>query len=183
MQRHALRNTEDMANLSIPLNEMTSFDLPKVCVITGSTQNVGFHPVKFQWYPRWIAVFAFAPLIMVIVMLILMRRAKGELPFSEDAWAAWKKGKLLMGLSAVGSIVLAGAGIAALANRLEAVGAVALLAAVALPIVIGVKFLAGRGPTCLRIGEAHLELKIKSDSAALAIERHLAGGARDKAAA
>ena len=82
-----------MANISIPQNEMTSFDLPKVCIVTGDTQNVQFRPVKFQWYPRWIGVFGIAPLIMVILLAVLMRRAKGELPFSDAAWDAWKKGK------------------------------------------------------------------------------------------
>lgn len=170
-----------MATLSIPENEMTSFDLPKVCIVTGSTQNVSFRPVKFQWYPRWIGVFAMAPLIMVIVMMILMRRAKGELPFSDEAWDAWKKGKMLMALGAVASIVLAGAGIALLANRLEAVGALLLLLAVVAPIVIGVKFLKGRGPTCTKIADGRIELKIKSDSAAEAIRRHLEGGGRKAA--
>lgn len=172
-----------MATLSIPENEMTSFDLPKVCIVTGSSQNVSFRPVKFQWYPRWIAVFAMAPLIMVIVMMILMRRAKGELPFSDEAWDAWKKGKILMALGSVGAIVLLAAGIAALANGVEAVGALLLIAAVVVPIVIGVKFLMGRGPTCTRIADGRIELKIKSDAAAEAIRRHLDGGGRKNAPA
>ena len=170
-----------MATLSIPENEMTSFDLPKVCVVTGSTQNVSFRPVKFQWYPRWIAGFAVAPLIMLIVMVVLLRRAKGELPFSDEAWDAWKKGKMLMALSIVGAFVLFGAGIAALANDLAIVGGPLLLAAFVEPIVIGVKFLAGRGPTCTRIADGRIELKIKSDSAAEAIRKHLDGGGRKSA--
>jgi hypothetical protein len=172
-----------MATLSIPENEMTSFDLPKVCIVTGSRQNVAFRPVKFQWYPRWIGGFAIAPLIMIVLMMVLMRRAKGELPFTDEAWEAWRKGKLLMALGSVGAIVLAGAGIAALANRLEAVGAVLLLAAVALPIVIGVKFLMGRGPTCTKIADGRIELKIKSETAAQEIQRHLEGGSGKSASA
>jgi hypothetical protein len=170
-----------MATLSIPENEMTSFDLPKVCIITGSSQNVSFRPVKFQWYPRWIGVFGIAPLIMIIMMMVLMRRAKGELPFSDEAWEAWKKGKMMMALGTVGAIVLFGGGIAALANRMEAVGALMMVAAVVAPIVIGVKFLMGRGPTCTRIGDGRIDLKIKSDAAAEAIRRHLEGGGRKSA--
>lgn len=167
-----------MATLSIPENEMTSFDLPKVCIVTGSNQNVSFRPVKFQWYPRWIGVFGIAPLIMIIMMAVLMRRAKGELPFTDEAWEAWKKGKMLMALSVVAAIVLLGAGIAALANNIPALGAILMIGAIALPIVIGVKFLAGRGPTCTKIADGRIELKIKSDSAADAIRRHLDGGGR-----
>ena len=170
-----------MATLSIPENEMTSFDLPKVCIVTGSTANVSFRPVKFQWYPRWIGVFGIAPLIMIIMMAVLMRRAKGELPFSDEAWEAWKKGKMLMVLSVVAALVVFGAGIAALVNRVEALGVVLMIAAFVLPIVIGVKFLKGRGPTCTKIADGRIELKIKSDSAAEAIRRHLDGGGRKAA--
>ncbi len=170
-----------MATLLIPENEMTSFDLPKVCIITGSNQNVAFRLVKFQWYPRWIAVFSFAPLIFVIVMLILLRRANGELPFCDEAWEAWKKGKLLMALSAVGSAVLAGFAIAAVANNLEVVGLPMLLAAVVVPIVVYVRLLKDRGPTCLKIADGRIELKIPSASAAEMISRHLDGGGRKTA--
>ena len=170
-----------MATLSIPENEMTSFDLPKVCIITGSNQNVSFRPVKFQWYPRWIAMFGVAPLIMVILVAVLMRRAKGELPFSEEAWNAWKKGKLLTALSAVGGIAVIGAGIAALANDIPALGALLLLAGIAAPIVIGIIFLRGRGLTCTKIADGYIELTLKSDSGAEAIRRHLEGGGRKAA--
>ncbi len=167
-----------MANISIPQNEMTSFDLPKVCIVTGDTQNVQFRPVKFQWYPRWIGVFGIAPLIMVILLAVLMRRAKGELPFSDAAWAAWNKGKMMLALSIVGGILLFGGGIAALANRMEGLGALMLLSGIVVPIVLGIVFLAGKGPTCLKIDNGYVELKIKSDSAAEMIRRHLQGGGR-----
>ncbi len=167
-----------MATLSIPENEMTSFDLPKVCVVTGSTQNVSFKPVKFQWYPRWIGAFGVIPLLMIILMTVLMRRAKGELPFTEEAWVAWQKGKLLMIVSVLGALVLLGAGIAALGNNVPALGAVLILAAIALPIFVGIRFLKGRGPTCLKIADGRIDLKIKSDAAAAAIRQHLDGGGR-----
>ncbi len=169
-----------MANLAIPENEMTSFDLPKVCIITGSNQNVSFKPVKFQWYPKWIGVFGIAPLIMIILMMVLMRRAKGELPFTEEAWAAWQKGKMLMIVSVFGSLVLLGAAIAAFGNNVG-VGALLLIAAIGLPIFVGIKFLAGRGPTCLKIADGRIDLKIKSDAAATAIRQHLDGGGRRSA--
>ncbi len=167
-----------MAQISIPQNEMSSFDLPKVCIITGETENVQFRPVKFQWYPRWIGVFGMAPLIMIILLALLMRRAKGELPFSDAAWEAWKKGKMMLALGIVGCIVLLGAGGAAVANRMEGLGVLMFLAGIVLPIVVGVVFLAGRGPTCTRIDAGYVELKIKSDAAAEQIRRHLQGGGR-----
>lgn len=172
-----------MANISIPENEMTSFDLPKVCIVTGETANVQFRPVKFQWYPRWIGVFGIAPLIMIILLLVLMRKAKGELPFSDAAWAAWQKGKLMLTFSIIGGIALFFGGIAAIGNRAEGVGLLLILAGIVVPIVLGIVFLAGKGPTCLKIADGYIELKIKSDSAAEQIRRHLEGSGRGAKAA
>lgn len=165
-----------MAIISIPENEMTSFDLPKTCIITGRSENVSFRPVQFQWYPRWIAALGIAPLIMIIVMMLMMRRAKGELPFSEEAWNAWKKGKMLMAVAVLGSMALIAAAIAAFANNLAPVGLVLILMAIAEPITMSILFLKGRGPVCQKIADGRVELRVPSDEAAEIFKRHIDGG-------
>jgi hypothetical protein len=85
-----------LATVEIPVNEMSSFDLPKVCLVTGATENVVFKPVKFSWYPRWIAVFILVGWpIALILALTLTKRVKGELPFTEEAYRRWKAQSLL----------------------------------------------------------------------------------------
>jgi hypothetical protein len=49
--------------ITIPSNELNSFGLPPVCVVTGSREGVVFKPVKFSWYPRWVSYLA--PLALV----------------------------------------------------------------------------------------------------------------------
>jgi hypothetical protein len=171
-----------MAVVQIPVNELTQFDLPKVCVVTGRTDGVVFKPVKFQWYPRWIAVFAFAPLIMVIVMMALMRRVKGELPFTEEAHAAWRKGQLMLTLSIVGAFVLFFGAMGAFGNNVPVLGLLMLAAAVGTPIFVGVR-VRGRGVSCLKIADGSIALKIPNEGAAMQLSEHLRGSAGRKAAA
>jgi hypothetical protein len=163
-------------NVDLAINEMTEFDLPRVCVITGNTEGVIFKDVKFQWYPRWIGAFGIAPIIMIIMMSILMRRAKGKLPFTEAAWDAWQRGKILMGLSIVVGIAMLFGGIF-LMEKSGAAGGLLLFLAVALPIAVGVTQLRGKGVTCIKIDKTTLQLKFPSDEAANKFRAHLRGGA------
>ena len=133
--------------------------------------------MKFQWYPRWISILACAPLLAVIVMMILMRRTNGTLPFSADAWAAWKKGKLIFALTLLVAIL---AGIPVMAIAGDQFGLVAVFAILALviaaPIAAWVTFLRNRGPVCTKIDKGLTFLKIPSDSTAQRIQQHLSAG-------
>jgi hypothetical protein len=163
-----------MSTASIPISELTSFDLPPVCVVTGSSDKVLFRPVKFQWYPRWVAGFAIAPVIMVILMLVLTRRAKGELPFCDEGWERWQRAKRFAGVSvAVFILGLVSAGIA-MAEDAPVVALVVFLASFTLLIVFATRA-GGRGPVATRIDRTHLTLKLPSAAAAQRINTHLAG--------
>ncbi|MBI3181766.1 MAG: hypothetical protein HYZ28_06450 [Myxococcales bacterium] len=166
-----------MAKIVIPDNELNSFDLPRVCVVTGATEGVVFKPVKFSWYPRWVVVLVLVNVLLAaIVAMILTKRVKGELPFTEEAYAAWRKGRVLFGLSIGFALAALVGGIAALANELGPLGGVLMLAALAVPIAVGVVFLRGKGVACVEIAKGHTTLKIPSGEAAMQIERHLRAG-------
>lgn len=176
-----------MTPVSIPLNEMTAFDLPKVCVATGSRDNVIFKPVKFQWYPRWIAVFAIAPIIMIIVMLVMMRRAKGELPFTEAAWKQWQTNKRVGGVGSIAAIVFFFGGIATLGSTSPGqdppfLFAFLLFVAGIAALAVAVRVARKGGPMAVKIDDKFIVLNLPDAGAAAAISEHLVGGAQRRTA-
>lgn len=169
-----------MHYVEIPSGELNEFDLPAICVVTGARQGVVFKPVKFSWYPRWIGFLVlFNLLIALIVASVMTKRVKGTLPFTEEAWSLWKRGQVIMGLSAAATIGLLVAAIALLAsNGSESLGMVALISAVALPVAAWFFFLRGRGPQVRRIDKERIALAIPSAPAAHAITGHFLAGLR-----
>ena len=167
-----------MATIQIPSQEMTEFDLPRVCVITGDTEGVVFKDVKFQWYPRWIGALVIINLLVAAVVAMAMtKKVKGKLPFTEAGHAAWKKGQLMTGLSIVGALVmLVGAGFA-FGNEIPALGVLLLGLMVAVPVAAYFLWAKGRRLGCTRIADGQITLSIPSEAAALAIRTHLHAGA------
>lgn len=165
-----------MTEISIPDNEMNQFDLPRVDIVTGASEGVVFKPVKFQWYPRWVAIFAVAPLIFLIVALVTMRRSKGELPFTEASYAAWRTGKVALGL-AIGVAIIAFLGGMALLDGSGALGTLIIIGGIAAPIVVGWTMVRGKGPQVVRIDKGYTVLKVPSASAAAMFQEHLTSGA------
>jgi hypothetical protein len=163
--------------IELALAEMTEFDLPRVCVLTGATSRVVFKDVKFQWYPRWIGAFGVAPFIMIILMATLTRRAQGKLPFTEEAWDAWQRAKLFSGLSLLGGLAFMFFSFFLFSEERVSAGVVCIAFAIALPVAVGITQLRGRGVTCVKIDQSSIHLKIPSDEAARHFSRHLKGGA------
>ena len=89
-----------MANVTIPVNEMNSFDLPKVCVITGSKDNITFQDKKFSWVPPWARLFG------ALIQALVARRANGQLPFSPEGWEKHKGAGRWMALGIVGMFAI-----------------------------------------------------------------------------
>ncbi|MHB8879629.1 MAG: hypothetical protein ACYC8T_38560 [Myxococcaceae bacterium] len=165
-----------MAQIVVPDNELNSFDLPRVCIITGATQNVVFKKVKFSWYPRWVGVTVLINVLVAAVLAaVLTKRVQGELPFLEEAYAAWRKGRILFAFSIVLAVGLLIGGVILLASEQPIPGAAALVATLVVPIVVWVKFLKDCNVTCTRIADGHTTLKIPSDEAAMKISSHLSG--------
>ncbi|MBN1204745.1 MAG: hypothetical protein JXB05_07455 [Myxococcaceae bacterium] len=166
-----------MPLIVLPADELNEFDLPRVCVVTGQTEGVEFKPVKFAWYPRWIvALVIINLLIAAIVAAIMTRRVKGHLPFTEEAYKRWRMGRVYFGLSFVVAIALLVGGAIAMDSPFPALGPVAMLLAVAVPIIAGVLFVRNKGPVVQRIEEGRITLKLPSEEAVLQLQQHLRAG-------
>lgn len=165
-------------NVDIPTGELSSFDLPPVCVVTGRRDGIVFKPVKFSWYPRWIVVFApFALLIAAILAFALTRRVSGELPFNEEAWRKWRFGRTLFTASVLTALVLFISMPFAFAARLDAVGWVLVALAIGFPLTAWITSVRGRGPSVERITKTHITLSLPSAEASRVIAKHLVASA------
>lgn len=168
-----------MAAVSIPIKELTPYDLPPVCVVTGAREGVTFKKVKFQWVPpmaRFLVVFC--GLVGVVAMLVMQKRAEGELPFSEEGWARWRSGKMLVGGGLVGFLLALFSGLFAMSTRSgEAFGLVLMLLGFVV-LVVALVMARGRGPACKKIEDDTIELELPSADAASAFEERLRGGVR-----
>jgi len=163
--------------IDLPENELNEFDLPRVCIVTGATDGVVFKPVKFSWYPSWVSVLVIINvLIAAIVASILTRRVKGQLPFTEESFKAWKRGQLFFALSIVAAIALFVGGFVLSFNQPGGLGALGILLAIAVPIVVYRKYLRNRAPVVKRIADGRVTLVLPSDAAVEAIRNHLFAG-------
>jgi hypothetical protein len=173
-----------MALLSLPVAEMNSFDLPRVCLVTGAPA-AEFKKMKFSWYPRWVAALIFVPygglLLALVISLILRKHAAGELPFSEEGWARHRRSKWI---AASALLWMIGGFIGAIGLGIAEQGALAALTVlVALGLIIASMVYAQRtGISVQRIADDQIQLKIPSEAAALAVEAHLHSGVLPAAA-
>ncbi len=166
-----------MREIVLPADELNEFDLPRVCVVTGQTDGVGFHPVKFAWYPRWVAVFVLINLLLAaIIALALTKRVKGQLPFTEEAFRAWRRGVVYFNLSLAATIGLFVGGIALLVSETIEPGLGLMGLSLAVPIFVWVKFLRNRGPVVQRIADGRITLKLPSHEAVRLLKEHLVAG-------
>lgn len=162
-----------MASITIPVKELTQFDLPAVCVVTGARESVTFRKVQFVWIPP-VARFAVVAcgLVGVVAMLVMQKRAVGELPFSEQGWARWRSGKILVavGVGAFAGLVALGAYTYSVAS--SGVGGLVMLGGL-VALVAAALIAKGRGPACKRIGDDDIELELPSADAAAAFAERL----------
>ncbi|MBS2028607.1 MAG: hypothetical protein JST54_11945 [Deltaproteobacteria bacterium] len=166
-----------MAQIVIPSQELTEFDLPRVCVVTGATENVVFKDVKFQWYPRWVAALILINvLVMAVVAMALTKKVKGKLPFTEEAFATWRRGITVMTLSVIAAIVVFIASMVAFGNDVPVFGILGVLASIGGPIAVWVTMVRGKTVQCLKIADGFITLNVPSGQAALEIQRHLHAG-------
>src|SRR6185295_9262388 len=92
----------------IPKNELTEFDLPRVCSITGETNGVAFFDVSFQFIPRSAALFYLfcGPIGYLVAMSFMRKTASGKMPFVEEAYRKWRRLAVLLPLGLVAVIIL-----------------------------------------------------------------------------
>ncbi|MBJ6761553.1 hypothetical protein JGU66_12320 [Myxococcaceae bacterium JPH2] len=163
-----------MRDLTIPLKELSEFDLPAVCIVTGQTEGVVFKPVKFTWYPRWVNFFVLLNLLIaLIIAAITTRRANGQLPFTEEAWRAWRLGRILFPVSLISGILLIIAGTCLMVGEVVPFGLIVFALGIALPVGCHFRFVRNKGPVVNRIDKETLTLSLPSSEAAQAFQERL----------
>lgn len=169
-----------MAKASIPKAELNRFDLPAVCLVTGSESGVTFRKRKLLWTPPWVYLLIFIPmgglLLAVVVNLLVRRRVDAELPFTEKGWKHFRLASWLRPLSVLflipgwlGTMML----LADDTSTGNYAGVFGILV-VATPLVA---FIATRKwmVSAARITNTHVELRCGSEEAAKRITAHLKG--------
>ncbi len=167
--------------VAIPKNELNEFSLPRVCVVTGERGPVTFQPVRFQWNPPWIAIFALAPLLFLIFMLAFRKTASGALPFSDAGWESVKAARRNAAIAGA-ALVLGCIGAGALGGALGGDVVAPLILGVVVFGVIAVIVLATRVrkyfPTVKSIDDQFVHLKLASPEAERLFIEHLNAGSR-----
>jgi hypothetical protein len=165
-----------MREVRIPKTAVTRFDLPPVCVATGATTGVSYQKLAFAYVPMWARLsVVFCGLIGVILILVNTQRVHAEVPFTDAAFAAYRRGKAIVAalIAAAFLPLIGGLLVAADALLIGLVLFVALLVAAAIYATVVLKNL---GPTCKEIDSAHIRLAIPSEAAANAIVERLGLG-------
>jgi hypothetical protein len=164
--------------IQIPKNELNEFSLPRVCCATGATGPVTFQKVQFQFIPKWIAIFAIAPLLYLIMFFVLRKSASGMLPFSDEAWQQVRAARRNVAIS-----VLALIGLPILGGMLASKGGdagVLILIVGALGALIAVVVTSMRVrkvfPYSTLIDDSWVTLKLPSSEAERAFQQHLSAG-------
>ena len=160
----------------IPKNELNEFSLPRVCVATGAQGQVTFEKVQFQFIPKWIAIFAMAPLLYLIFFMLLRKSASGTMPFSPEAWEnvkAARRNVIFSVLGLIGASVLGGV----LAANLRDVGPLLFLVAIVGGIITSLR-IRKVFPYATLIDDANVTLTLPSPQAEQLISQHLSAGKR-----
>ncbi len=167
-----------MFRIQIPIDEMNSFDLPKICLISGTTDEVEFRKTKFTWYPKWVTIFLIVTLIVGLILAVfLTRRAKGELPFNTEVYRNWKIAQGAFALSVVVGTLFTGISLSVGEGiRAMAVGWGSLVLSAAFPYCIWAWLLRNKSISVERIDKVTLTIKVPKLEVALAFKRHLTGG-------
>src|SRR5262245_51538809 len=85
-----------MQVVHLPKDAVTEFDIPRVCVATGATEGVRYQKVTFSFIPMWARMsVAFCGVIGIVLMLMNTRRVEADIPFTDEAYAKWKRARII----------------------------------------------------------------------------------------
>ena len=164
----------------IPKNEINEFSLPRICVVTGSTESVTFQKMQFQYIPKWIAIFGIAPMLYLIFFFILRKTASGTMPFSEEGWAkvkAARRNTVIAVVAFMGALVASFS--IGISGHSDFIWVLPLVAIGGLIGIIVTSILARKTmPVATLIDNVSVTMKLPSAEAESAINRHLNAGAR-----
>lgn len=160
----------------LPKTAVSEFDLPRVCVATGATEGVSYHKVKFQFVPMWARLsVAFCGLIGVVLMLLNTRRVEAEIPFTDEAFARFKRARIIPAILIVAAIPLIFLPMA-IDPELIILGVLAFFAVVIGAVIYAQVVTKQAGPLCKEITDAEIVLDIPNEGAARAMESRVVGG-------
>lgn len=147
---------------------------------TGQRTAVTFQKAEFQFVPKWIAVFAFAPLLYLIFYFSLRKTASGALPFTEEAWANVKAARRNVALAAVGLVAGIFLGVFSISILKDAGFVVLLIAFLGGLVGLAVfsRKLQKAYPRVTRIDDRDVHLILPSTEAEDLIRAHLSSGTR-----
>jgi len=180
----------DMASISIPEGELTSFDLPAICLVTGAREQVEVRTVRFTFTPLWIplaipgaavaciVVPALFPLLLGLPLLAVFatRKVRGQLPFSPRGYRLWKVSSgALRVTSTFASLFL----LVVLLSRVFDPGPLpwGLLAGLAIVPAVAYALAVRFGVAVRNVRRGVVRLRIPSSEAARTITHHLTAGA------
>jgi hypothetical protein len=155
--------------VSIPVPEMNEFGLPRVCVMTGSTDSVTFEKEKFAYVPPSVRGAAIIPLLYIILASLRTERAVGTLPYSTAGLAEKKKISLFRGLSLLFGGVMFFVGTAVMGQDLPGLALLIWLVALAVPIGVALTMVRNKMPVAVKIENGIIDLRVPNDEAAKAI--------------
>ncbi len=146
-----------MPRFTLPADELNHFDLPAVCLVTGSEREVSFHTVHFPGS-------------------LTSQPVHGELPFTEAGWrrhrlagGAWFALRAVLGLGTLAAIVTLAAG--------ESVPGVSVLLGTLLVVaglwLLGVR---DRRVVCRRLTPSLVRLEVPDAGAAEVVDRYRHAG-------
>ncbi len=93
--------------IQIPKNELNEFfTAPRVLRDRSRGARDVSRRVQFQFIPKWIAIFAIAPLLYLIMFFVLRKSASGMLPFSDEAWQQVRAARRNVAIAVVALIAL-----------------------------------------------------------------------------
>lgn len=157
----------------LPKTAVSEFDLPRVCVATGATEGVTYHKVSFQFVPVWARMsVAFCGIIGFVIMALNTRRVQAEMPFTDAAFAHYKRARIIPAV-----IIVAGVPLMILPMLIDPdavlLGFLMFIAAVIGAVVYAQAVTKHAGPVCKEIDEETITLELPNDDAARAFEARL----------
>lgn len=167
-------------SIVIPKNELNEFSLPRVCVTTGQPSQVTFQKVQFQFIPKWIAIFAIAPLLYLIFYMLLRKTANGTMPFSEEGWnqvKAARRNVMFSVLGLIGGCVLGGV----LSGVSRDLGPLIFIVAIfggLIAVIVTSMRIRKVYPFATLIDDANVTLTLPSPEAERLFTQHLSAGSR-----
>jgi hypothetical protein len=167
-----------MSALIIPVSDGLPAELPPICVVTGDVADLRSDVRQWSWTPPWTwLVFVLAsPLVGVLCRIALRRRVTMELPFTDGAWRAWRRGVWLRRgavtsafVGVLGGVLLAG---------VETLGALTFLVCFGAAAAMLIVSVACPGPVLQEVTSDRILLRLPHPVVADAIQDRIDHGLR-----